>query len=90
MWRPERCYAALGDVSKARFLRETLNAADAASEIYGGDGLEAPEVVSRLCILDKKFKAAESVYLEHNQLDEAIAVKYLINSLKTSQIIVFC
>ena len=72
----ERCYAALGDVSKARFLRETLNAADAASEVYGGDGLEAPEVVARLCILDKRFKAAESVYLEHNQLDEAIAVSW--------------
>ena len=73
---PERCYAALGDVSKARFLRETLNAADAASEVYGGDGLEAPDVVARLCILDKRFKAAESVYLEHNQLDEAIAVSF--------------
>ena len=34
----ERCYAALGDVSKAKFLRETLNVADAASENFGGDG----------------------------------------------------
>ena len=78
---PERCYAALGDVSKARFLRETLNAADSAAEVFGGDGLEAPEVISRLCILDKRFKAAESVYLEHNQLDEAIAVKSFWDSI---------
>ena len=34
----ERCYAALGDVSKAKFLRETLNVADVASENFGGDG----------------------------------------------------
>jgi len=85
----ERCYAALGDVSKARFLRETLNAADAAAEVYGGDGLEAPEVVARLCILEKRFKAAESVYLEHNQLDEAIAVKsYIVLAITTQRMYV--
>ena len=28
----------------------------------------------RLYILDKQFKAAESIYLEHNQLDEAIGM----------------
>jgi len=95
----ERCYAALGDVSKARFLRETLNAADGAAEVYGGAGLDTPvgvfthfndsyfqenmvvfikkDVIARLCILDKRFKAAESIYLEHSQLDEAIEVSFL-------------
>ena len=34
--------------------------------------MEAPEVWARLYILDKQFKAAEAIYLEHNQLDEAI------------------
>ena len=68
----ERSYAALGDVSKAKFLRETLSAADTAAEDFGGDGLESPEVWARLYILDKQFKAAESIYLEQNQLDEAI------------------
>ena len=68
----ERSYAALGDVSKAKFLRETLNVADNAAENFGGDGLEAPEVWARLYILDKQFKAAEGIYLEQNQLDEAI------------------
>ena len=68
----EICYASLGDVSKAKFLRETLNVADSAAENFGGDGMEAPEVWARLYILDKQFKAAESIYLEHNQLDEAI------------------
>ena len=70
----ERSYAALGDVSKAKFLRETLNIADNAAENFGGDGLEAPEVWARLYILDKQFKAAEGIYLEQNQLDDAIAM----------------
>ena len=68
----ERCYAALGDVSKAKYLRETLNVADAAAENFGGDGMDAPEVWARLYILDRQFKAAEGIYLEQNQLDEAI------------------
>ena len=70
----ERSYAALGDVSKAKFLRETLNIADNAAENFGGDGLEAPEVWARLYILDKQFKAAEGIYLEQNQLDDAIGM----------------
>lgn len=52
----ERCFAALGDVSKAKYLRETLNVADAAAENFGGDGMDAPEVWARLYILDKQFK----------------------------------
>ena len=68
----ERSYSALGDVSKAKFLRETLDAADKAASEFGGDGLESPEVWARLYVLDKQFKAAESIYLEQNQLDEAI------------------
>lgn len=38
----ERCFAALGDVSKAKYLRETLNVADVAAETFGGDGMDAP------------------------------------------------
>ena len=49
-----------------------MSAADTAAEDFGGDGLESPEVWARLYILDKQFKAAESIYLEQNQLDEAI------------------
>lgn len=68
----ERCFAALGDVSKAKYLRETLNMAEAAAETFGGDGIDSPDVWARLYILDKQFKAAEGIYLEQNQLDEAI------------------
>ena len=68
----ERCYAALGDVSKAKFLRETLMIGEAAADTYSGDGLETPDVWARLYILDKQFKAAEGIYLEQNQIDAAI------------------
>ena len=68
----ERCFAALGDVSKAKFLRETLNIGEVAAETFGGDGMETPEVWARLYLLDKQFKAAEGIYLEQNQIDAAI------------------
>ncbi len=68
----ERCYAALGDVARSRYLRETLNVAEAAAEATGGDGWDAPEVWARLYILDGQFKAAEGVYLEQGRLDAAV------------------
>ncbi len=42
----ERCYAALGDVARAKYLRETLDIGEAAAEAYGSssDGLDKPEV----------------------------------------------
>lgn len=80
----ERCYAALGDVSKAKYLRETLNVADVAADSFGGDGMDAPEVWARLYVLDKQFKAAEGIYLEQNKLDEAIEVCYTTLTLSYS------
>ena len=68
----ERCYAALGDVSKAKFLRETLIIGESAAERYGGDGMDTPDVWARLYLLDKQFKAAEGIYLEQNQTESAI------------------
>ncbi|CAH1772611.1 unnamed protein product [Owenia fusiformis] len=68
----ERCYAALGDVSKARYLRETNKiAADAAKNI-GGDGMNHYKVRARMAIIEKQYKEAESVYLEQNNIDEAM------------------
>ena len=70
----ERSFAALGEVSKAKYLRETLNVADTVASNYGGDGLESPEVLARLYIMNKQFKAAESIYLEQNQLVSFIPI----------------
>ncbi|KAG1963505.1 intraflagellar transport protein [Pimephales promelas] len=68
----ERCFAALGDVSKARFLNETNKIADAVSKENDGDGTEHYQVKARLAILDKNFKLAEMYYMEQNAVDEVM------------------
>jgi intraflagellar transport protein 172 len=71
----ERCYAALGDMAKARYLRETISIAEEAAEVAGGgDGFDAPEVWARLYVLGGQFKAAEGVFLEQNKLNDAVAM----------------
>ncbi|KAJ9575458.1 hypothetical protein L9F63_007663, partial [Diploptera punctata] len=70
----ERCYAALGDVARTYYLRETIKIADEYAKENDGDGMDCPEVWARLAILNKKMKDAEAVYLEQNQLDKAIAM----------------
>lgn len=68
----ERCYAALGDVAKARFMKETFRIADEVSKTTGGDGFNHYKVRARLAVMAKKFKEAESVFLEQNHVDEAM------------------
>ncbi|XP_073709088.1 intraflagellar transport protein 172 homolog [Garra rufa] len=68
----ERCFAALGDVSKSRFLNETNKIADAVSKEYGGDGTNHYQVKARLAMLDKNFKLAEMYYMEQNAVDEVM------------------
>ncbi|XP_026856898.2 intraflagellar transport protein 172 homolog isoform X1 [Electrophorus electricus] len=68
----ERCFAALGDVSKIRFLNETNKIADSIAKEYGGDGTENYKVKARLAMLDKNFKLAEMYYMEQNAIDEVM------------------
>ncbi|KAG7460913.1 hypothetical protein MATL_G00203920 [Megalops atlanticus] len=68
----ERCFAALGDVSKARFLNETNKIADQVSKEYGGDGTEHYQVKARLAMLDKNYKLAEMHFMEQNAIDEVM------------------
>ncbi|KAL7872215.1 hypothetical protein SRHO_G00071980 [Serrasalmus rhombeus] len=68
----ERCFAALGDASKARFLNETNKIADSISKECGGDGTEHYQVKARLAMLDKNYKLAEMYYLEQNAIDEVM------------------
>lgn len=65
----ERCYAALGNVSKARFLREVN---DLALDQSVEDGYDHPVVRARLALLNKHFKLAESLLLEQGRTDETI------------------
>ncbi|KAK3091661.1 hypothetical protein FSP39_021624, partial [Pinctada imbricata] len=68
----ERCYSALGDIAKARFMKETFRIADEITKATGGDGFNHYKVRARLAIMDKRFKEAESIYLEQNHVDEAM------------------
>ncbi|KAM6965091.1 intraflagellar transport protein 172 homolog [Aplochiton taeniatus] len=68
----ERCFAALGDVCKARFLNETNKIADQVAKEHGGDGTDFYQVKARLALLDKNYKLAEMYYLEQNAIDEVM------------------
>ncbi|KAH0622981.1 hypothetical protein JD844_025935 [Phrynosoma platyrhinos] len=68
----ERCFAALGHVSKARFLHETNEIADQAAKEYGGEGTDYYRVRVRLAMLEKNYKLAEMIFLEQNAVEEAM------------------
>uniref|UniRef100_A0A1A8U1D0 Intraflagellar transport protein 172 homolog n=1 Tax=Nothobranchius furzeri TaxID=105023 RepID=A0A1A8U1D0_NOTFU len=68
----ERCFAALGDVSTVRFLRQTNEIADKVSQETGEDGMAFYKVQARVALLDKNFPLAEKHYLTQNCIDEAI------------------
>ncbi|XP_071532014.1 intraflagellar transport protein 172 homolog [Panulirus ornatus] len=68
----ERCYAALGDVSKVRYLQRINQIRQQIQETTGEDGIQHYEVQARLAILDKQFKTAESIYLDYNNLESAM------------------
>ena len=40
--------------------------------LQGGDGFNHYKVRARMAILEKNFKLAESIYLEQNNIDEAM------------------
>ncbi|ESP05446.1 hypothetical protein LOTGIDRAFT_228027 [Lottia gigantea] len=68
----ERCHSALGDIAKARFLKDTLTIAEEAAKHTGGNGYNHYKVRARLAIMEKKFKEAEGIYLEQNHINEAM------------------
>jgi intraflagellar transport protein 172 len=59
----ERCYIALGDVARARFLR-SINQISADPR--------HPLVQARIAVLNRQFKRAEALLLEQGRVDDAI------------------
>ena len=53
-------------------MKETFRIADEVSKTTGGDGFNNYKVRARLAVMEKKFKEAESVFLEQNHVDEAM------------------
>ncbi|NXP39291.1 IF172 protein, partial [Leiothrix lutea] len=68
----QKCFAALGNMAKARFLHETNVIADQAAQEHGGDGTDHYLVRARLAMLDKNYKLAEMIFLEQNATEEAM------------------
>lgn len=78
----ERCYAALGDVSKARYLRliskEMTTIAEQTNMPEGNNGqpiidpLDHWSIRAKVAIMSRDFKYAEQVYLEQGHVGEAM------------------
>jgi intraflagellar transport protein 172 len=68
----ERCYAALGNVAKARYLHKVNKIADNASKKLAMDGYDYWAVKAKMFQLNKDFRMAEDVLLGQGQTDEAI------------------
>eukprot|EP00755_Sulcionema_specki_P012297 Sspe_Gene.8302::Locus_2835_Transcript_1_1_Confidence_1.000_Length_5381::g.8302::m.8302/K19676/IFT172; intraflagellar transport protein 172 len=71
----ERCFAALGDVAKAQALHRINDLAQTAvqeGQVLGNQGYDHYTVRAALEILNKNFKTAESIYLEHNKVEQAV------------------
>uniref|UniRef100_A0A8R1I6R6 Intraflagellar transport protein 172 homolog n=1 Tax=Caenorhabditis japonica TaxID=281687 RepID=A0A8R1I6R6_CAEJA len=70
----QRCFAAVNDVAKAKKLFEIIEIADEAAVTIGGDGTHFYKVRAKLAIMGRKFKEAERIFLEQNDVEEAIAM----------------
>ncbi|XP_055910125.1 intraflagellar transport protein 172 homolog [Eupeodes corollae] len=67
----QRCYAALGNVSKAFYLQEMIAAADKYEETMG-PGIMCPEVRAKLALLNSDLRTAERIYLEQGEIESAL------------------
>ena len=70
----ERCFSAVGDVAKARYLHTLNKLAAKHAEERGGDGFDSYEVKAKLAVLRKRWRDAENVYISQGVIDEAIAM----------------
>ena len=68
----EQCFAAIGDMAKAKYVGETRAAASAHAAEFGGDGMDAAGVRARLAVLNKQWKVAEAILLEQGKVNECI------------------
>lgn len=69
----ERCFAALGDVARARYLHKINQiVAYAESKLDIVPGTDYYVVKAKLEMLHKNFTAAEQVYLEQGQVEDAM------------------
>ncbi|KAI9096123.1 hypothetical protein DFS34DRAFT_154359 [Phlyctochytrium arcticum] len=70
----ERCFAALGDVARTRYLHQVNEDAIAVAAEYPMDPMGHYSIKARLAVLDKQLKIAESIYLEQGKIEEAMGM----------------
>ena len=68
----ERCYAAVGDVARARYIHTVNEISEKVAVEHPGDELTYYSVRAKLAALDKQFGVAESIYLEQGKVEEAM------------------
>lgn len=68
----ERCYAALGDISKTRYLHKVNTIAEYARGEIGGDGTQHFMVRAKMAVLQHDFKIAENILVDQGQIDECL------------------
>eukprot|EP00744_Colponema_vietnamica_P002535 GILI01003961.1.p1 GENE.GILI01003961.1~~GILI01003961.1.p1 ORF type:complete len:1242 (-),score=439.08 GILI01003961.1:257-3580(-) len=68
----QRCFAALGDMSKSRYLHKVNQLAQQYAQELGGDGHRHFAVQARMAILNKQFPRAEAILLDQNQTEECM------------------
>ena len=68
----QRCYAALGNVSKTFYLAEMIEEADKYEELTGSPGMHCPEVRAKLALLASDLRTAERIYLEQGEIEAAL------------------
>lgn len=67
MYVAERCYAALGNMSRADYLRK-LN------KLIATEGPDDFRVQVKLAVLDKQFHKAEAILIQHDAIEEAMTM----------------
>jgi intraflagellar transport protein 172 len=63
----ERCYAALGNISKADYLRKI-------NKLVMQEGIDNFRVQAKLAVLEKQFHKAEAILIQHDEIEEAMAM----------------
>lgn len=68
----ERCYAALGDVAKARYLAKINKIGQKYTEETGCEASSYFMVEAKIAMLEKHYHKAEAILLDSNEVEEAM------------------
>ncbi|KAJ3038900.1 hypothetical protein HDV00_012822 [Rhizophlyctis rosea] len=70
----QRCFAALGDVARTRYLQQVNEIAESIALDHPMDETSHPTIRAKLAVLSKQYKVAESIYLEQGKVEDAMSM----------------